>query len=66
MKRFFAAVLMMAASITPAALARGDAPPMPDLNNPSGWPLVGYGLAFLLVGGAVYVSLYTGKRENLD
>jgi hypothetical protein len=55
-----------AAALASLALARGDAPPLPDLASPPGWPLVGYGLAFLLVGGAVYVSLYTSKRENLD
>ncbi len=66
MKRFFATILFTTVAFAPTALAQGYAPPMPDLNNPSGWPLVGYGLAFLLVGGAVYVSLYTSKRENLD
>jgi len=48
------------------ALAQNDAPPLPAEINPPGWPLAGYGLAFLLVGGAVYVSMYVSKRSNID
>ena len=66
MKRFATPVLVSTLAISATVLARGDTPPMPELNNPSGWPLIGYGLAFLLVGGAVYVSIFTSKRENID
>lgn len=48
------------------AFAQSDAPPLPAEINPPGWPLAGYGLAFLLVGGAVYVSMYVSKRTNID
>jgi len=51
---------------TPIALAQAATPPFPELANPPGWPLVGYGLMFLLVGGAVFVSMYVGKRSNMD
>ena len=64
MKMFFKLVVFLIPATT--ALAFADAPPMPELANPGGWPLIGYGLAFVLVGGAVYVSLFTSKRANID
>ena len=47
-------------------LAQNTSSPYPELANPPGWPLVGYGLAFLLIAGAVFVSMYVGKRSNID
>ena len=64
MKMFLKLVVFLTPATT--ALAFADAPPMPELANPGGWPLIGYGLAFVLVGGAVYVSLFTSKRANID
>ncbi len=53
-------------AIAPSSLAQNDGPPLPAEINPPGWPLIGYGLAFLLVGIAVYVSMYTSKRANIE
>ncbi|MSR33458.1 MAG: hypothetical protein EXS12_01425 [Phycisphaerales bacterium] len=64
MKNTFALVICLLATNSFVS-AQTTAAPYPELANPPGWPLVGYGLAFLLVGGAVFVSMYVGKRSNI-
>ena len=66
MKAYLKSIFLSALAIGSVAFAQSDAPPLPAEINPPGWPLVGYGLAFLLVGGAVYVSMYVSKRANID
>jgi hypothetical protein len=66
MKVYLKSIFLSALAMSSVALAQSDAPPLPAEINPPGWPLVGYGLAFLLVGGAVYVSMYVSKRANID
>ncbi len=66
MKAFFKSIFLSALAMSSVAFAQSDAPPLPAEINPPGWPLAGYGLAFLLVGGAVYVSMYVSKRTNID
>jgi hypothetical protein len=66
MKAFLKSIFLSALAMSSVALAQSDAPPLPAEINPPGWPLAGYGLAFLLVGGAVYVSMYVSKRSNID
>lgn len=65
MKFIFAATLCILATDS-IVLAQNSTSPYPELANPPGWPLVGYGLAFLLIAGAVFVSMYVGKRSNVD
>jgi len=66
MKVYLQSIFLSALAMSSVALAQNDAPPLPAEINPPGWPLAGYGLAFLLVGGAVYVSMYVSKRANID
>jgi len=66
MKVYLKSIFLCALTMGSVALAQSDAPPLPAEINPPGWPLAGYGLAFLLVGGAVYVSMYVSKRTNID
>lgn len=65
MKIIFRATTLLLATSS-SALAQATTPPFPELASPPGWPIIGYGLMFLLVGGAVYVSIYVGKRSNID
>ena len=65
MKFIFAATPYMLATNS-IVLAQNTSSPYPELANPPGCPLVGYGLAFLLIAGAVFVSMYVGKRSNID
>jgi hypothetical protein len=66
MKANLKSIFLAALAFGSVALAQSDAPPLPAEINPPGWPLAGYGLSFLLVGGAVYVSMYVSKRTNID
>lgn len=66
MKAILKSIFLTALAFGSVAFAQSDAPPLPAEINPPGWPLAGYGLAFLLVGGAVYVSMYVSKRTNID
>jgi|APGre2960657505_1045072.scaffolds.fasta_scaffold92142_2 hypothetical protein len=66
MSMYFKLMVLFTLAINTIALAISDAPPMPELAGAGSWPLAGYGLAFVLVGGAVYVSLFTSKRTNID
>jgi len=66
MKAILKYIFLTTLALGSVAFAQSDAPPLPAEINPPGWPLAGYGLAFLLVGGAVYVSMYVSKRTNID
>ncbi|MEI6023386.1 MAG: hypothetical protein WCP80_02170 [Phycisphaerales bacterium] len=66
MKAILKSIFLTTLALGSVAFAQSDAPPLPAEINPPGWPLAGYGLAFLLVGGAVYVSMYVSKRTNID
>jgi hypothetical protein len=53
-------------SAGPVLAMQQTAPPMPKVQQPWGWPLVGYILAALLLVGGVLVSVRSPNRKNLD
>ncbi|MFM1830353.1 MAG: hypothetical protein RLZZ558_693 [Planctomycetota bacterium] len=42
------------------------APPMPKVEQPSGWPLVGYILAAVMLVAGVFLSVRTSNRQDID
>jgi hypothetical protein len=62
------AVLACALALpTHAAVAmQQGAPPTPKLEQPSGWPLVGYILAAVMMVAAVFLSVRTSNRQDID
>jgi hypothetical protein len=42
------------------------APPTPKLEQPSGWPLVGYILAAVMLVAGVFLSVRTSNRQDID
>ncbi len=66
MKLSFAAASLCILVFISSSFSQDAATPKAAEISAPGFPLIGYGLAFLLVGGAVYVSMYTSKRSNID
>lgn len=53
--------------VTGSALAmQQTAPPVPKVQTPSGWPLIGYILAALLLVAGIFVSVLSSNRQILD
>jgi len=42
------------------------APPTPKVEQPTGWPLVGYALAAVMLVAGVFLSVRTSNRQDLD
>ncbi len=43
-----------------------SAPPTPKVETPGGWPLLGYGFAAVIFVAAVFISVRTANRQDLD
>jgi len=43
-----------------------SAPPIPKVETPNGWPLIGYGLAAVLLLAAVFISMKAANREDTE
>lgn len=65
MRRFIAAISVLAPTATSLAMQQSAAP-LPKVETPSGWPLVGYGFAAVIFVAAVFISVRTSNRQDLD
>jgi hypothetical protein len=64
MRSLSAAVAPLIAS---SALAmQQTAPPMPKVDQPTGWPLIGYILAAVLLVAGIFVSVRSSNRQEID
>lgn len=53
--------------IASSALAmQQTAPPMPKVDQPTGWPLIGYILAAVLLVAGIFVSVRSSNRQEID
>ncbi|MEY4827325.1 MAG: hypothetical protein RJA12_282 [Planctomycetota bacterium] len=62
-------VIASIATILPAATClamQQSAPPTPKVETPGGWPLLGYGFAAVIFVAAVFISVRTANRQDLD
>ena len=58
--------LLSLAAVAPALAMQQGAPPMPKVQAPSGWPVIGYLIAGVLFVGAVFLSVRAANRSDLD
>jgi hypothetical protein len=42
------------------------APPMPKVDQPSGWPVIGYILAAVLLVAGIFISVRSSNRQEVD
>jgi len=65
MRRLSTVVSALALSAPAFAMQQGT-PPMPKVNAPGGWPIVGYLIAGLMFAAAIGLSLRASNRSDPD
>jgi len=65
MRRVIASIATVLPTATCLAMQQ-SAPPTPKVEAPSGWPLIGYAFAAVIFVAAVFISVRTSNRQDLD
>ena len=65
MRRVIASTFVLLPAATRLAMQQ-SAPPLPRVETPGGWPLIGYGFAAAIFVAAVFISVRTANRQDLD
>lgn len=65
MRRVIASIATIVPTATCLAMQQ-SAPPTPKVETPGGWPLVGYAFAAVIFVAAVFLSVRTANRQDLD
>lgn len=65
MRRVIASISVLLPTATSLAMQQ-SAPPLPKVETPGGWPLLGYGFAAVIFVAAVFISVRTSNRQDLD
>lgn len=58
--------LLSLAAVAPALAMQQGAPPVPKVQAPSMWPVLGYIVAAVLFVGAIFLSVQAANRSDLD
>ena len=65
MRRLSTVLAALALSAPVFAMQQGT-PPMPKVNTPGGWPIVGYLIAGFMFAAAIGLSLRASNRSDPD